>query len=465
MRAIFLGAGFAMALLAAPAAQAQSLADTLIAAYRSSNLLDQNRALLRAADEDVAIAVAAMRPVVSFAMGANQRIPLNDLNRPGRDDSLSLSFDLGAEITLIDFGRGQLAKEAAKAIVLATRHALVDVEQNVLLNAVRAHLDVRTATESVALQRATLGVIDQEVRAARDRFELGENTRTDVSLAEARLAGARSILAAAEGDLAAAREAYKLATGAYPATLRAPPALPATARSLDLAQEIARQTHPAIRQAQQEVIAADLNAERVGKDNLGSVTGTASISQGFVSGSALSDTRSSRDASLGIRYSRPLYQGGRDQALHRRAIAQRDARRAGLHQVTAQVLQNVGVAWSTIDVARARISAAEQQIRAATSAFEGTREEARLGARTTLDVLNAENDLRDARNALLTAQASLQFASYNLLSAMGLMTVEHLNLGIPTYDPEAYFNAVKGAPSRSPQGQALDRVLQRIGRP
>ena len=144
-------------------------------------------------------------------------------------------------------------------------------------------------------------------------------------------------------------------------------------------------------------------------------------------------------------------------ALSRQAIARRDdATRAGLHQTVAQVLQNVGLAWANLDVTRARISASRQQVAASQSAFEGTREEARLGARTTLDVLNAENDLLDARTTLLQAEAGLQTATYNLLASMGLLTVDHLGLGITTYDPEAYYNAVKDAPAISAQGEALD---------
>jgi len=104
-------------------------------------------------------------------------------------------------------------------------------------------------------------------------------------------------------------------------------------------------------------------------------------------------------------------------------------------------------------------------VAAAESAFEGTREEARLGARTTLDVLNAENDLLDARTTLLQAEAGLQTATYQLLSSMGLLTVDHLGLGIATYDPEAYYNVVKDAPALSAQGEALDRVLRALNKP
>ena len=431
---------------------AQSLADTFVAAYRNSNLLDQNRAVLRAADEDVAIALAKLRPVVNFVTSVQGQRQSGA--RPG---SLSLSVNLNADVTLIDFGRGKLAREAARAQVLATRQALMNVEQQVLFDAVSAFVDVRTAMEAVLLQQATVRVISSELSAARERFELGEVTRTDVSQAEAGLAAARSQRAAAEGDLAAAREGYKLATGNYPDRLRAAPALPKIADSLEAAQDIARRSHPNVLQAQFEVTAADLNADRVDAERLGTVSASAGLEQRFSGGA--NDTTS---LSAGVTYARPIYQGGQLRALARQAIANRDAARAGLHQTVAQVLQNVGQAWANLDVARARIRASRQQVTAAQNAFDGTREEARLGARTTLDVLNAENDLLDARTTLLQAEAGLQTATYNLLASMGLLTVDHLGLGIPTYDPEAYYDAVKDAPALSARGEALDRVLRAL---
>jgi outer membrane protein len=129
-----------------------------------------------------------------------------------------------------------------------------------------------------------------------------------------------------------------------------------------------------------------------------------------------------------------------------------------------QIAQGVGNAWANIEVFRAQITATEQQIRAATVAYSGVQEEAKLGARTTLDVLNAEQSLLDAQASRIDAEAQLQVAIYSLLSAMGLLTVDHLNLGIPTYDPAAYYEAVKSAPATSVQGKSLDRVLQAIGK-
>ena len=148
------------------------------------------------------------------------------------------------------------------------------------------------------------------------------------------------------------------------------------------------------------------------------------------------------------------------------SFASRSIRGAvSLHQTTLEIAERVRVAWSRVRVARAQIAATEQQIRAAQIAFEGTREEARLGARTTLDVLDAEQDLRNAQASRIEAVSQQYFAIYSLLSSMGLLTVDHLELGVPTYDPAAYYNAVESAPARlSPQGEALDRVLRRIGR-
>jgi outer membrane protein len=158
-----------------------------------------------------------------------------------------------------------------------------------------------------------------------------------------------------------------------------------------------------------------------------------------------------------------LYAGGGPSSLYRQSLASRDQARAALNQTAATVLQAVGAAWFNIDVAKANIAASDRQIRSAQTAYDGVREEAKLGSRTTLDVLNAEQELLSAKTARLSAQSSYSIGVYTLLSRMGLLTTEHLNLGIPTYDPEAYYNAVKNAPATSSQGKRLDRVLKAIG--
>lgn len=442
-------------LLASPAARAETLADAMIAAYRNSNLLDQNRAVLRAADEDVAVAVSSLRPVVSYVAQAGwQKADVATTGGIVVNEGLSASLTLSAEMTLFDFGRTRLGIEIARESVLATRQALIEVEQQVLLSAVRAYVDVRLAQEIVALRQSNFRLITQELRAAQDRFDVGEITKTDVSIAEARLAASRAALAAAEGQLMVAREFYKAATGAYPGRLAAVPGAPALPRSLDEAQSVARATHPLIRQAQHQVTVADLQVKVAEANRLPTVGAGVTLR---------TDDEGLDSQSLGLTMSQTLYAGGRLSAFQRKALAGKDAARAGLQQTAVGILQSVGVAWANLAVASASIEASDRQIRAAQAAFDGVREEAAAGTRTTLDVLDAEQELLDARNARLQAEAQRYVAVYQVLSTMGLLTVEHLQLGIPTYDPEAYYGAVEKAPSHSVQGKKLDKILEKIG--
>lgn len=440
-------AGLAMAVTIALPATAETLTDTLIAAYRNSNLLEQNRAVLRAADEDVAVALSALRPTLGLTgdvTGSNQRF-----------DEIQASVALTAQISLFTSGRNALGIEVAKETVLATREALVNVEQQVLLAAVSAFVNVRLTTDIVALRENNVRLISEELRAARDRFEVGETTRTDVAQAEARLAAARADLIAAEGDLLVAREDFRLAVGRYPGNLSPLPRFPATARSLDEARAIASRTHPLIRQAQRLVTVGELNMQRARAAMRPSLGASASIGVNDQGDDA---------QSFGLQLDQTLYAGGQLSALFRQALASRDEARASLLQTTLDIGQQVGEAWANVTVAEASIRATELAVQANQTAFEGVRDEAALGARTSLDVLDAEQDLLAARTDRISAEATRYIGVYSLLSAMGLLTVDHLRLGIPTYDPAAYYNAVRNAPATSAQGKRLDRVLKSIGR-
>ena len=217
---------------------------------------------------------------------------------------------------------------------------------------------------------------------------------------------------------------------------------------------MAIRTHPDIRQLQHQVAAAELGIA-LAKAQMGpSVTGSLRA----VEGKQRADS-----FSAAVTLSQTIYGGGKPSALYRQAIAGRDSAKAQLQQRTAIVIQSVAAAWSAVEVAQASIAATDRQIRSAQTAYDGVREEAKLGARTTLDVLNAEQELLRARTSRLSAQSSYYTGVYTLLSRMGLLTVDHLKLGIPTYDPEAYYNAVKSAPATSSQGKRLDKVLKAIG--
>lgn len=438
----------AISVVAGTAVRAENLTGALISAYKNSGLLEQNRALLRAADEGVAQSVAGLRPVLNYAINANYS---------SITDTTSSNLQLSASMMVYDFGRSQLRVEVAKENVLSLREALVGVEQNVLLRAVNAFVNVQRDMSIQGLRENNVRLITQELQASKDRFDVGEITRTTVAIAEARLAASNSALAAATGNLAMSREEYRAAIGHYPNDLAPLPALPATAKSLDGARSVARQHHPDIAQAKKAVKIADLNVAIAAAGIIPSLRGSAN---------AMVDQDGNDSQSIGLSFSGPIYQGGALASAHRKAAAQRDASRAGLHMAGMNIDQNVGNAWARLSVADAGVHASEQQIRASRVAFRGVREEASLGARTTLDVLNAEQDLLDAQAGQISAQTDRYVAVYNLLGAMGLLTADHLRLGMATYDPAAYYNAVKKAPTHgvSAQGKRLDGLLKSLGK-
>lgn len=453
--------GAALALLALPVAEARagSLSETMAQAYVHSGLLDKNRALLRAADEDVAVALSALRPIVGWSSSVGYAY--SDSAGVTLSENVTGALGLAAELTLYDGGARGLQLDVARETVLATREGLVSVEQQVLLSAVDAFFEVRRANEFMRLRQNNMRVIGEALRAARDRFEVGEVTRTDVSIAEARLAAARAQLAAAEGDKARALESYLAVTGRKPTGLTAPKALKTPAKTLDAAKALAMVTHPDMKRVQHQVSASELGVQiaQSAKSMRLKITSGLRVNETFGS------STSGHSASLGLEASQTLYQGGRLSALERQARAQRDAQRAELHSAGLQIAQNVGNAWAQLAVARASSRAGAEQVRAAEIAFRGVREEATLGARTTLDVLDAEQELLDARASLVSARIDEVRAGYFLRATMGLLTAERLDLDVPRYDPAAYYELVKTAPLKSSkQGRQLDRVLKTLGK-
>ena len=450
--------------MAAPSAQADTLADALVSAYNHSGLLEQNRALLRAADEDVAAAGAALEPVLRWTANITQTYgrARNSIAFGVQDvNSLVASGQLIAEILVYDFGATALGVEVAKESVLATRQSLIGIEQQVLARGVEAYMGVIEATEFVALRRNNFGVLTQELRAAQNRFEVGEVTRTDVALAEAQLAQARSGLATAEGNLEIAVEEYRNVIGRKPGRLSPPPRLPKIGADIAGAKALAVRNHPNMKAVQHQVAAAELAIRRAEAQKRPTVTaqGGLSLSEN------LDSSNFSTGASIGLNAGGTIYAGGARSSAVRRAQAQRDAQRGNLHVVRHNIQQNVGVSYARLSSARASLEASERQIRAARIAFRGVREEATLGARTTLDVLDAEQALLDAEASRISAQSQLYVAAYSVLAATGQLTAQGLRLPVQQYDVTEYYNLVKDSPtSQSEQGAQLDRVLKRLQR-
>ncbi|SEM78665.1 TolC family outer membrane protein [Palleronia pelagia] len=459
----------AVALLALGTAlpvQAETLADALVSAYRNAGLIDKNAAALRAADEDVAQALAALRPIINYTASLtrtwqfpNDRTVVTPTGPQRIENSAETSATIGisADLLLWDGGATRLRGDVARELVLATRQGLINAEQQVLLNGVLAYLGVREAIAFVNLRQSNVQLISEQLRAAQDRFEVGEVTRTDVAVAEAALASARSNLALARGDLEQARADFVRFVGRQPGQLQDVSAPAPAAGSLDAAQRVARRSHPLIRQQMRLVTVGDLNVLRAEAAMKPSISANARVS--------VAD-EFEEQASVGVTMTGPIYRGGQLSSLYRQAVANRDETRADLHITTDDVLQSVAQAWAQLSVSRARIQASQLEVRAATLAFRSVQEEVRFGTRTTLDVLDSEQDLQDARANLISSRIAEIRASYQLLSSMGLLTVEHLNLPVVTYDPSAYYNAVKTAPVRkvSPQGEKLDLLLKSLGK-
>ncbi len=440
---------FGTFLLPTHAARADSLAAVMADAYRNSDLLEQNRYLLRLRDEGVAQQVAGLRPVLSFVASSQWDIP-----RDTQTDRIGLT----ASMLLYDGGGTRRLRDAAQETVLSTRQSLVALEQQELLDAVVAYMQVWRDIQIVTVRESNVRVITQQLRAAEDRFEVGEDTRTDVAQAQAALAGARSALVSAQGSLMINRALFDMAVGRAPGGLTGPGAMPSSPNTEAEAEAIARQNHPSIIGLQHAVLADEFNLQAARTDYGPTLS--------FNANTGFDPANSEGSTSFSLNLTQPLYAGGRLASSERIALATLHATQANLNQTVRLVGQGIANAFANIRIASAIIVASQQEIRATRLAYQGVREEASLGARTTLDVLDAEQDLLNARIGLINAQSSLYVATYGLQQAMGLLTVQHLQLDVPEYDPTEYYNAVSNAPFRSPtvRGARLDAVLDRMGR-
>ncbi|WP_127115560.1 TolC family outer membrane protein [Shimia sediminis] len=452
----------AMAVVAPVAAVSETLADAMASAYSHSGLLQQNRALLRSADENVAQTYARLQPIINWFGSIEYTTGTAQVSSIGQElDAFHPSIGLSLQILIYDNGATRASLEAAKETVLATRQALINVEQRVLLDAVTAYMSVIRDTQIVELRQNNLKLVQRELQAAQDRFEVGEVTRTDVAQAESSLAGGRAQLAAAQGDLMQSQEFYSAAIGHRPGVLVSPRNLPQVPATMEQAKSVAIRSHPSMLQSQLSISAAEYQVDAAEAAMGPRVTFDSSISieEDF------EDTDYTRVGTVGLTLGGPIYQGGALSSLVRQAMALRDAERGNLHVVRHTTRQNAGNAWASLISAKAQLSATARQVEAARIAFEGIREESKLGARTTLDVLISEQQLLDAEASRITAQTNQITATFALLSSMGLLTTEHLNLNVERYDPEAYYELVKDAPAvRSERGKQLDKVLRALGK-
>ena len=444
------GAAALVAALACPAgaAWAESLADALVTAYRNSPELAAARADVKVVAERAVQARAAGRLSLDAEAGieaAFEELSRQQFTGGDRYDLLfPNSVSLTAEQPLYTGGQVANATDAAETRITGQRAVLTAVEQRVLLDAVTAYMDVRRDEQLVAVAENNIRVLTEQLRAAQERFEVGEVTRTDVEQARARLAAARSRLAAELGALEASREAYRQVVGEAPGELAPPPPIPELPDGPDAAVAIAMQRNPTI-------VAARLEREATGSDvraAMGallpqlSLRGTLdSFETDFADGEGRLES-----ATVGLFLTIPIWNGGARYSRVREAQAFAERASAQITSEMRAAIERVGVAWANLKAARAAIEAGVLEVRAAELAFEGVAEEAKVGARTTIDVLDAEQEVLNARAELIRSQRTEYVAAYDLLAAIGKLTVEHLGLDVGggERDPVAtYYDSVR----------------------
>lgn len=438
---------------------ATTLTDALIQAYQTNPSLRIGRSGLRATDEGVRQAKSVLEPTVS----ANISIDRFETQNASTDTTPSTSASVTTRLTLFAGGTALRGIERARFNVLAGRQSLKSTEQTVLLNAVTAFMDVRRDQRNVQLAKNSVKVLNEEVRAARERFEVGEVTRTDVAQAESRLAASQSGLQINRAALKRSNDFFIATVGSPPKDLRTPPAAPKLPVSANAAEAVAIARHPSILQQQFTVKAAE-KAVTIAKGNKApvvsanvSVSRSNNNSTGFGGGS---DKQT--QGRIGLDIDQTIYSGGRLNSAQRQALALLDQEKANLQLAAVQVRQNVHSTYATWVASKASIKARKKQVSAAQIAFDGASEEAKLGARTTLDVLNSEQDLLQAQSDLLTAIRDEYVNAYGVLSAMGLLTVDHLKLGIDSYNPDVNYKKVSGANKFGIKRQQLLEKLKKL---
>ncbi len=439
-------AGLALAFaVAALPSSATTLADALVLAYQTNPQIIAQQAGLRASDENVISARAALLPTLTQTLQAQRTVDLNTPRNPsnpfirGRDPATTWSHNTTLTIQIFDGKRDKINIAAARMGVLAARQALLQIEQNVLLSTVTAFMNVRRDQQFVRLAQNNVRVLREQVRAANDRFEVGEVTRTDVAQAEARLAAALSQLESNRGNLARSENSYTAVVGVPPRNLRNPPAAPKLPSTVAKAEAVAIKKHPRVMQAQFNAKAAELTAESTFRNRSPQIDGQV----GYTFGSRLGrDELTTDQVTASITGTLNIYQGGRLDSNRRRDVALYQQSLANVQQSGYQTRQGLRDAWAIWKTASASIKSNREQVRAAQVAFEGVREEAKLGARTTLDALDAEQELLIARSNLVNAIRDQYVAQYQVLSEMGLLTAQHLNLGVPIYNPDVNTRAV-----------------------
>ena len=426
-------------------AAAQSLEEAFVLAYQNNPTLQAQRARLRAVDEEVPEALAGWRPTIEVAgdVGALYSNTEGMIPNSGSSTVAPYGVGLSAVTPIYQGGRVAAQIESAENRVSAARAQLQEVEQSILLASVTAYMDVLRYDAEIELSRSSERVVRRQLRAAQDRLEVGEVTRTDVAQAEARLAQAGAERVMAEGGMMSARAAYRQVIGEPPGTLSWPPVPMGLPETEGDALAGAAESNPSIVAASFIARAADADIETAAAALRPQVSIVGDIRQRFDSSDLI---ESSADASLMATLRMPLYQGGAANARIRQSKQIAAQRRLELDQARRTVQEQVANAWRALTSARAQITAFESQVAAAAVALDGVEQETRVGLRTTLDVLDAEQEHFKAQINLVRAKREEIVAAYQMKAATGALTARELGLPVDLYDPEVHYRSVRGSP-------------------
>ena len=419
-------------------AVSQSLEEALAQAYDSNPTLRAARAELRAVNEQVPQALANWRPRVE-ALGSIGR-SRTDTEEPFNDTTIATPREARLSITqpLYRGGRTVAATQRAENQVLAQRATLQSVEQAVLLDGAVSYFDVWRDQSVLELNINNEQVLRRQLEATQDRFDVGEVTRTDVAQSESRLAVASANRIAAEGDLAASRAVFQRVIGTVPGQLTGPdPVAGLPASRLEAVDDALRQDPRVI-----SAILTERAAERNVREVLGELLPEVNL-RGNLSHRHSSSTSEAQDASIVAELRIPIYQQGQVSSRVRAAKQQANQRRIQIEEARRQTKEDTIEAWEDLETARAQIESFEAGVRANEIALEGVRQENEVGARTILDILDAEQELLDSQVNLVRAQRDELVAGYALLSALGRLTAEELQLSVDPYDPEGAYKAVR----------------------
>jgi outer membrane protein len=442
---------------------AETIESALVKAYQNNPQLNAQRASVRAIDEQVPQALSGYRPRVAITGTAGENftdattkivsgIP-SPTGGPAKQNvtytgvsSLVTPWSYGATAQQTLFNGFQTANRtrAAESQVSSSREGLRVLEQTVLLTAATTYMDVLRDTANLEVQRSNVRVLQETLKQTRDRFEVGEVTRTDVAQAEAQLAAGQSAMLGAESTLNTSKANFRQVIGVEPVNLT--PGSPVdrfSPSTLGAAVDRGLVENPNVTAAMYGIDVAFLQV----KINEGALYPTlvaqASVTQGsFVQNNSTPQFWSA--SAIGT-LTVPVYQGGQEYSLIRQSKETLGQQRLNLELVRTQVRQSVVQAWGQNEAAKAQVKSANSQVYSSEVALNGVREEARVGQRTTLDVLNAQQALVNARIALVTAQHDRVVASFNVLAATGRLSPQVMHLPTTLYDAGVHYQQVRDA--------------------